>query len=427
MGGARSVALNEPALIAQPLRCSQPLARETRWRRLAAAQEFDPEAQMIGAGEAAATPEAAVRLRLAILLETYAGDYATAAFDVDAIAARIGAGGERIFFWGDPEAVAAARKLLRARGLRDGGAVPRLGTATVIDASGELGPGHAEMCRTGSTCGSVAAAVPIALDLLELFDGAGGQPLGRAHTLASVPRNRPSSATVRGGAAIHRIHVRTLGSSFWGLAPWYRMQEGVLEVLDFREIYADPAAQLEAIRAMPPALLASAEDAELVALLLRLNLDESPMPAAVLHVERPADAPAPAGRWAVLPLAEGDLAAANPVFVHPHPEGAHRSLSAALAAAEALPHCCVVARLALDHARLAGQRDLAARGYQLGAVSPPKPGAGPRGMTGLWSRPDAALPLALPYYLTRRAARPVERELLGQLGRLAAAWEGARL
>jgi hypothetical protein len=367
--------------------------RAGRWRQLIAAQDFDPATQLIGAAEAAAAPHAAARLRLAVLLATYDGDYHTDAYAFDAIAERMSTGAERIVLWGDRQAIADARRQLS--GSAAAGPTPPLGTATVIDAAAELGPGYGEMCRTGSVSATVGAVAPILTEVLELIGD------GRWHTLASVPRNRASAPGIRGGAAIHRLHARAIGSSFRGLAPWYVMQGGALEVLDFREIPMD-----DAVPDAGPAVLADPDDAAYVDALLGGAAGEIG--------ETAAGAPA---RWAQRSVAEGERAWANPRFVRPEPDGAHASLEAALAAAETAPHSCVVVQLWLDE-DTAAQRELAGRGYVLGAVSP----ATGR-VSGLWSRPHAGLPLAPPHYLSRPARTPRAQALLELLQQRYRAWE----
>ncbi|UZK53923.1 hypothetical protein NEH16_06930 [Streptomyces drozdowiczii] len=203
-------------------------------RRIAAAE---PGATWTDPDICRRNPLLAVRLRRSVLMRCYNGDYHTDVFDEARLAGRIADGWERVLFWGPEDQVSRVAELFHAPGCPPGSVLDGLSLGTHTSLPGEelYGRGHVEVARTGSTQGDSAGATEAILwDLGRILAGARkGEVL---HTLSCVPRNRRSAHGVPGGAAIHRLHTRAVGSRHWGVAPFYVMVGGSLELLDYREV-----------------------------------------------------------------------------------------------------------------------------------------------------------------------------------------------
>ncbi|HKH47090.1 MAG TPA: hypothetical protein VKM72_20730 [Thermoanaerobaculia bacterium] len=410
------------------MRLTFPLAhqagRARRWRSLVEEHGFDPRRFCLAPAETRRAPRTAVRARLSTLLRTYAGDYHSDSYDVERLAAQVLSGTERILFWGEEESIAALRGWTRAGheptdAELDGLA---LGTATVLDVAHEFGEGHAEMCRTGSVCRSVPSTGPILWDVLALLGEEPGGAFAGCHTFLSVPRNRRTTPQIRGGAAIHRFHVHDLGSSFWGVAPWYVMQGGFLEVLDYRELYRSPAAAAAQWQGAELWLTAEPE-AAFAAALLELNLCDAEAPG--LRLLRPAP-PRPA-RWRVCAAASPALVRYQPGLVWPDAAGPFHSLHGAVRDLEARGCACVTVCLPLEDPGWATyQQRLGRAGFHLAGLLAPRQAAGERRPChGMWSRPRPGVSLAEPYYLAAARPAPGEEAVLHHLSRICRDWSAA--
>jgi hypothetical protein len=405
-----------------------PEMRTKYWRDIILQVGFDSATQYIPPEETCLNPAISLRVRLNILLRTYNHDYHTDAYDFERLASAVRDGWERISFWGDKESIDVLRDWLKKnhepteRELYE----LSLGTGTILDAKEEFGEGYAEMCRTGSICSSVIATGPILWDLVRLFEDSSDNNFAHYHTFSSVPRNRISSGDIRGGAAIHRLHVREIGSSFWGVAPWYVMQGGNLEVLDYRELYRRPADVTSAVSKTRNLYCSTEAEAAYLSALLKLNLEgiaELPK----IRVEN--SLKLPATRWYVRSPVRPELAPYNPIFIQLDPCGAFATLQEADSYAESEGHSCITVFLPLDDPSIiAYPHLLGSLGYSLTAMSPPKEASdvlssgsniGRRiPCYGMWSRVHSGISLAKPYYLDHRGHMPVENVIIRYLSEI---------
>ncbi len=391
------------------------------WLERLAVLDFDPQVNFIAPAAVRANPRTAIRARLAILLATYRGDYHTDSFDIERLCRRVERGEEAIAFWGDFECVHRLRSWLvgESPDPSDGDlAELELGTATLLDVGEEIGVGHRELCRGGSTCHSVSAIGAIISSVLRPEKVLATRQ--DFHTVISVVRNRQSKPGLAGGAAVHRLYTRELRSSFWGYAPWYVMQGGALELLDYREIYRDSDEVRSAILATPALYVANAGEASFVVDLLELNLGALALAPAVTSV---ADAN-PAEGWRLVSHPQGELLAHNHVTAIPVSEGG-LPLEDLLALPSVRDAACVAARLPLSPDHISDQLRLGRHGFFLTAVSPPKQAAPDAVFFGFWSRPRRDLTLAEPYYLDSRLLDPVEKRIVEHIERELHTWSNS--
>ncbi|WP_437762651.1 hypothetical protein WMF27_45165 [Sorangium sp. So ce281] len=388
-------------------------------RVLAGVPQFDPVANCVGPAETAQSPEVALKVRLRILLRAYRGDYHTDSFEFERLAAQVRSGREAIWFWGHKDEIARLRQLLR-----EPTAEPpdlALGTVTVLSAEEEFGLGYGELCRSGSVDPTLGAKAPIVSRTLNYLNGRETWLRERYHTLILAPRNRPSTAEVRGGEAIHRIHTHYVRSCFWGFAPFYVMQGGVIEQTEFRESNRDPEEILGALRSTDPWVFADAREGAYAEAMALLNFGVRPPIKIVDAAQSASTTPS----RLLLPPSES-LIASNHGTVLLSSDGApHAEALAAHVAVERLMEsgvCCSVVRMRLDDPTLAPfQAWLFARGFRLTAVVPPKRTWVVRdGLRrdlafpplGLWSRPRPDLAVVQPYYLDQEAMSPDEAVVL---------------
>lgn len=407
-------------------------ARLRHWADALAQSGFDAAGQYVSPEESRLFPELALRARLNVLLRVYNYDYHTDAFDFERLARTVAEGSERIAFWGDEDSVGALRGWAKARRVPSEAELDGLGlgTATVLDVAAEHGAGYAEMCRTGSVSTTVAANGAVLTELLSLFDESSTHYFSRHHTFLSVPRNRVTTAEVRGGAAIQRLHVREVGSCFWGVAPWHLMQGGSIEVLDYRELYRRHSEAVAAAGRAEALYFSAPEQAQFVASLLRLNFGEDfPVPPLLVG-----DGGRPArNRWTVRSHAGPELVPFNPAFVWPDAGGTYPTLEEADADPRVGAHACVNVVLPLEDAGMVHhQRRLDERGYRLASLIPPKrePGGAadaeqspPSAYYGVWSKVRRGLPLARPFYLGRKGHSAREDEIIAYLSDACGRWE----
>ena len=372
--------------------------RDAAWWQVLA--DANVQSQCIIPEEAARNAPLACRLRATILQRTYANDYHTNTADIQRLAETVREHKERILFWGEPALIAVARKWFASGATPDDADLNALdfGTASALDIADVYGPGYAELSRTGSVCSSIPASAPIVADVARLLRG--DAPHFRTqHTFVSVPRNRKTSMGVRGGAAIHRLHARVIGSAFWGVAPWYIMQGGVLEVLDYRELYRDP----ESISALHTEIrelyFDSLDSAAYVGDLIALNFGDDAR--SLLSTKlAPRNGTGASSMWQVAYLGPPNLRSYCAAIVRPAPDGGS-TLGALLDEASAAAAVAVYVPLE-DPEVAAVQHSLCRSGFRLTSVVPSKPERKRRSpFMGVWCRPRPGVAWAEPYYLTR--------------------------
>ena len=214
-----------------------------------------------------------------------------------------------------------------------------------------------------------------------------------------------------------------------GAAKQDAMRGGVIECTELRESNRDPDDVRRALADPAPWWFADPRDAEYAQALCRLNFGRSAATATGAG-----QAVSSAAR--LLMPSHPSLIPANHATVLPVTAAAPglASFPAAVREAEESGVCCVAVRLRLDDPQHAGDQVwLAARGYILTAVSPPKRTwqlrSGRRepvsaGAVGVWCRARPGLPVVPPHYLQRDGADDAERAVLSHLrercGRLGA-------
>ncbi|MFC9965650.1 hypothetical protein ACFVH4_15585 [Nocardia ignorata] len=397
-------------------------------RKTLLSRSFDAATMFIDPEESRRFPERSVQLRLSVLLRTYSGDYHTDSFALDRLVEQIRRGDEHIWFWGAPDQVSLARTELR-RDREAGMPDLALGTVTVLSAEHEFGPGHGELCRSGSMDHSVGAVAAILHRMVGYHSGADREVHERYHTLLLAARNRVTATPVRGGEAVQHIHCTHVQSRFWGIVPFYVMQGGVLECTELRESNRDPDEVGEALSAGGTWWFANQNDATFAESLTRLNFAT----AIDARLDPRCAEPSDTGSLLIVPPT-AELVPTNHATVRAAragEEGAHLwSFPDAVREAESRGCCTVAAHLPLgDPARTPDQAWLARRGYTLTAISPPKRSsqvvAGTRqetisGPTGIWCAVRRDLNTVAPHYLQRTDLDPDETAVLEQLrGRLA--------
>ena len=386
-----------------------------------AARKLDAATMVIEPGESRMFPERALQLRLSVLLRTYGGDYHTDSFDLPRLAAQVRREDEAIWFWGAPAEIEQARAELRQPPDAPAPAL-EIGTVTVLSAETEFGPGHGELCRSGSMDRSIGAVAAIVHRMAGYHSGADALMHERYHTLLLAARNRASGPSSRGGEAVQHIHCHYVQSRFWGIVPFYVMRGGVVECTELRESNRDPDDVRRALAGPSRWWFADSRDAAYAQALCRLNFGLSP--AVTARAGPPAPSASPARL--LLPF-RPSLISANHATVQPVTMTAPGlpSFPAAVEQAEESGVCCVAVHLRLDDAGQVGnQAWLAGRGYVLTAISPPKQTwrllDGTREpvsarASGIWCRIRPGQPVVLPHYVQRTGADDVERAVLFQL------------
>ena len=404
--------------------------RLSHWQDIISKAKFNPTTQYISPDESCLSPELSLRARLSILLRTYDDDYHTDSFDIKRLSDQIRAGRERILFWGDDYSIGVLRSWIKH------GYQPKdsefdnlnLGTGTLLDVQDEFGEGYAEMCRTGSICKTVSAEGPILWDLINLLCESSQTHFACHHTFLSVPRNRTSTREIRGGAAIHRLHVRSIESSFWGIAPWYVMQGGYLEALDYRELYRRPIDILHAFDEVKLLYASSQVDATFLEMMMKLNLgdDIKLPPISILFNKLPTNI-----RWLVKGSSTPVLAPFNPIFIRPGATFPISTLEDAISNSE--ESACIAVFVPLEEISAVQFQDfLNGIGFSLTAMIPPKylhcnqKSANSFNRRtpsyGIWVRPHSDLPVTKPYYLNQSGHIPLEDSIIRYLFEVCERW-----
>lgn len=237
--------------------------------------KFDSEKNCVLPKISQCFPEKAMNTRLSILTQVYNNDYHTDSFDTSRIIKRINDNNELIWFWGAESQI--KRLLLYFHSKKKVG--PKnllLGTVTAINASEEFGLGVAELCRSGSIDNILPGKPPIIHRILSYLSKEDESLYNRFHTLCLVPRTRKSEPGIRGGEAVHTIHTKYLRSRFWGFAPWYVMQGGLLELLEYREINRNIEDIINDTNLDNYLYILDFNEAEFVKCLYSLNFNRSP-------------------------------------------------------------------------------------------------------------------------------------------------------
>jgi hypothetical protein len=387
-------------LLVEPFEGDRSLMAAIR-RDLEKCTGFDVALNSVDPIETRLNPEAAARVRLQVLLETYAGDYHTDSYAMNRICRRVDAGDESIWFWGSAREISALRQTLAAHESITPSSSWNLGTVSVLSADREFGAGVGELCRSASIDKAVGAKAPILARTLGFMTGSERSLNNRYHTLALVPRNRLSTASIRGGEAVNRIHVRYVRSRFWGFAPWYVMQSGAIEQLDFRETYRSPESVMLAIAGSSKWYFADPIEAHFAQCLCLLNFGLSP-PIAITRA-----GPVEGLRGDLL-LPEPELLATNHAMLTVASTGSE-SVDSAVPGLLNRGACCAVVRVCLtDVTQTNLQSLLVSRGFRLTAIVPPKrtwiwgnrqQEAVASPPWGFWCLPRADLTIEQPFYL----------------------------
>lgn len=205
--------------------------RAERWQSVAGNERFDPAVNLIPPKVTVLTPAATYQLRQFVLALAYQTALPTG---LDAGSAAIAEDTERVFFWGDAKAVSLTRSLLARRPgeaeLRE--AAKFLGTATMAARTGQGSAPAWELTRTGNAAPCRHQAAPALVHMCRTYLA----EHGRSSSIYMTARNCWASSDVTSGIAIHRINQHALRSMFLGFAPWYVLEAGHIEILDYREI-----------------------------------------------------------------------------------------------------------------------------------------------------------------------------------------------
>jgi hypothetical protein len=382
--------------------------RNRRWRGAIEAVGFDASSMMVGTAEAARAPRCAVAARQMILMRTYDGDYHTDVTDLCRLSDRVRAGTERIFFWGATKEIEDLRRHFAA----DGGDPEAyrhlwLGTATLIEQSDIVGAPTWELSRTGSVSREISALAPNVHAIQEHFRA---EP--ECGKIFTTPRNRTGAPGAKSGVAIQRMHQREILSTFLGFAPWYVMQRGEIELLDYREILRDPLK----LRRLPqpratPGVFSPVELGFIDALLSGLGRAAP----ARLMLDAPCRPNAEIQSWTLVESSNSEDQCFQPIFLRPaNPEepasgGIEDQLGTPAAGAAA----CFVVRAPLAGFTRALAHILRSSGFALCAIETPlfcKPW-----WTAVWARPRQNAPIRAPYYTEVSDLDSMERLVLGYL------------
>ncbi len=386
--------------------------RDEDWKKylLEVGKAFDPEVNMISSREAAVYPELAVRIRAHILINTYKGDYHTDSFEIERLSKRIGEGCERVFFWGSSADIEQYRKFSREQVIPDDRQLSgiKLGTATFLDETEVYGDGYWELGRTGSITADVRATCPNITELMRILRE--NDSVQNFHTIVCMPRNRVSSNGVRGGAAIHRMQTRTIKSWFWGFAPWYVMQGGTIECLDYRELYPHPENILRVLKSRTPPLSFLLErEANYARALVDANISKSELKILTVSAENAqkyVDTP----HWHSISCSDRSLQKFNPAIFRFDVTKPGLPLASALEVSEDNNPACQIFYLPLLPQMTEVQAWLSARKYILSALVPPKVCSDP--WVGQWIRPNTNFEITVPHYAQNRQLNTAEKTIV---------------
>jgi len=360
--------------------------------------------------------ERAVAMRLGILQRVYAGEYFTDSFDVPRLSERIRGSREFIWFWGRSQTVNA---WLDAE-VNDP-ATCELGTVSVIDSSDEFGAGMGEICRSGSM--TPVPLKPYAVKrIIDFLSGAIPVLHHAFHTLLLVPRVRAAAPGIRGGRSVNTIHRKYIRSRFWGFAPWYVMQGGFLECLEYREVNRSLSDVLRGIDTFSTIYLAHEDEREFVGALFAMNL-----PAQADAVSFATQPPGAArARFRRVGQASEAIRPYNHLAFELADGGDNSELLVTLDGIDATLQdaACTVVSLDLSLPHTLGiQQALRDRGYRLTCIRPPRSvGADKVPCRGSWARPNPRWRLVAPHYVVRKSPYAHEQRVLQHLRHLLDSW-----
>lgn len=335
-------------------------------------------------------PRSSAVVRNYILTQAYCNDYHTDATDLDGASTAIMSEQDQVVFWGNHEDIHQLNLYLTNNLVAEEELTKlRLGTVSLylhdtFDSNGCL-----EIGRTGSTCKQLDSMLPTAWLLQNLCYGneLPSQPYWK---ILATPRNRKTSKNIRGGAAIHRIHSRILKSTFWGLAPWYIMQGGYLELLDYREIYL----QEDIIKKLEETAVFLYSNTSSTLLLELSTYNKVNFKINQLTFTKAAIQP--------LYVLHGSnnlsLQAFNPCFINLSHNDNGLTLTKAIDSELSLTSASSIVALPLVQDSISQQEILEKNGFVLTAISIRKIKFDNLQPVGLWSRINSDIILALPYY-----------------------------
>lgn len=368
-------------------------------------------------------PEKSLKVRLSILKKVYKGDYFTDSYDISRIVKRIQDGDEQIWFWGSSHEIENLNSYFHS-GLNCIAHDFSLGSVTAINVENEFGQGVAELCRSGSTDFIITGRPPIIYRTLGYLLSDEKDLHNKYHTLCLVPRTRKSETNIRGGEAVKTIHTKYLQSRFWGYAPWYVMQGGVLEMLEYREINRDVQDVISAIKSNKVWYISNSDEAQFVRNLCRINFNIFPE-----IINAPISYESKDIMGILLSVNDENIkefnhetiiCASKEVVTNNHKQYPFKKLLFNLLKSQC---SCKVIRLNLTNMHhCAIQEEIRKLGFKLTMISPPKnswfiDGSGQKQTVeippyGFWCLPNPALTIALPYYINFGEIDVVEYEIL---------------
>lgn len=360
----------------------------------------------------------AVIARLKILTQVYAGEYHTDSHDIDRLAEKLERYDEFIWFWGAVDAVDPLLHVTRTSEIPDELA---LGTVSVINSSDDFGPGMGELCRSGSM--SDIGLLPYAVKRIhDYVSGEHRSLANRFHTLCAVPRVRAATQAIRGGKSVNTIHRKYIRSRFWGFAPWYVMQGGILECLEYREVSRRIGDVRDGVVAHPDAYFFDPDDAVFVRSLMRLNLPDITLDTHVTYGESDDAVRLRQRNHVPVSLREYNHLAFGPLSGQTTRSG---GLSLDEIEPQRLSCACTVIIIDLgDPAHVGLQAALARRGYRLMSIQPPRRTHIGEGKAiqqlstpaiGYWVKPGEKHPIAPPYYSHMSSGNVDEQRVLDHL------------
>lgn len=378
---------------------------------------FDCTSNVIEPAESVTDSEYSLSQRANILLRVYRQDYHTDSFDFERLARRMHTYDECIWFWGSEEQVARYRLNNKAQNKVEDLA---LGTVSLLNGETEFGIGVGELCRSGSMDFEIGGKAYMLNRQLRYMSEPSSVLSEKYHAKVLVPRNCTTTDEIRGGEAVHTLHKKYLRSMFWGFAPWYVMQGGRLEMLDFRQCNRDPDDVVKGIESAKPWLFSNNAEADFAAAMCRMNIGFSPEMEILesdlkgscellgeLHL--PEDKETERQNHGILIVSsEGNVLAKDGLI----------SLNQSNT-------CCKIVRLELDNPQHhALQTTLHELGYQLTSILPAKHTSIVRDGAylplqipayGFWSLPNKSFVTAFPYYARHSSNNEDEKIVLDYL------------
>ncbi len=356
-------------------------------------------------------PALTCKLRKAAILEGYRGDYKAAELDNEVVIRRVSKGKERVYFWGKAQKISELRSIFSGNKRTSLSSKKEIGTTTLLVGSCLARKGYAEIGRLANGWASNGPFEVTAMAIREAFAAWDPQ---RLHTVIALPRNRPGGPRAVAGVPAQRMHLAEIRSNFWGIAPWYVLQENKIELLDYREVSRSPSLVKEGISSGGPVYVADPGDRAYVRNLFKLNGLAGP----AIVVRRGGNdekigwnCPARVGTnvlYLTCPSQDGTGMNLENI------ERSHLKMKEPVAIVEVPME---------DEKSLKFQRVLKARGYLLTCVSPPKAIPFGRkknrdGLTGYWYKNLATLKTAAPYYFSVRELSSLERSIIQRLKKL---------